>query len=88
MKQKKATLKRRWNWSNMSWCLQDEAEQGVQICTKWNLSQRLVEFVWFEWLAEKVCKRFGHKWEKVEDQSYSFCTRCGVDTEPPEIHWQ
>jgi len=71
-----------WYWFNASWCHENEAETGIKNDCRWyNLPLRICVFIWQEWIAEKVCKRFGHKWMDVEDHSFSYCTRCGVDTE-------
>ena len=82
MGSKKITLKEKWYWFNASWCVEDEADHGIHNTAAWySWPDRILRFVWDEWISVKICKRFSHKWEEVEDHSFSVCTRCGVDTE-------
>ena len=92
--EKKDTLKQKWNWFNMGWQMLDESESGIHRITCCNFPLRVIGFIWQQWVSIAICRVFGHKWKKVEgmwdkygeDYSFSYCTRCGVDTEPPKIY--
>jgi len=86
LKKEIKNLIQEWYWFNAGWCVQDEYTGGVHYTGKWyNWPQRVVSFVWIQWIAARVCTHFGHKWEKVTDDNYttlySVCSRCGVDTD-------
>jgi len=64
---------------NMYWSYND----GIKFIQThwWNFPQRAILFIWEEYLAAKVCKYLGHRWEYIEEAGYNVCTRCHIDTE-------